>query len=100
VKRLCALKIPDRNCSSSYRMQDGIRHPPRLLHIGVAQSSKKPKQLSSKKQIVCVPGSKSVGLPLLKTRSARLKPAPMLWVLSLRPASAESCRKTRKNLSE
>ena len=26
-------------------MQDGIRHPPRLLLIGVAQSSKKPKQL-------------------------------------------------------
>jgi phosphoribosylanthranilate isomerase len=29
-------------------MQDGIHHPPRLLHIGVAQSSKKPKQLSYK----------------------------------------------------
>ena len=29
-------------------MQDGIRHPRRLLHIGVAQSSKKPKQLSQK----------------------------------------------------
>jgi phosphoribosylanthranilate isomerase len=29
-------------------MQDGIRHPPRLLHIGVAPSSKKPKQLSQK----------------------------------------------------
>jgi phosphoribosylanthranilate isomerase len=29
-------------------MQDGIRHPPRLLLIGVAQSSKKPKQLSPK----------------------------------------------------
>ena len=30
-------------------MQDGIRHPHRLLRIGVAPSSKKPKQLSSKK---------------------------------------------------
>ena len=29
-------------------MQDGIRRPRRLLHIGVAQSSKKPKQLSLK----------------------------------------------------
>ncbi len=29
-------------------MQDGIRHPPRLLHIGVALSSKKPEQLSLK----------------------------------------------------
>src|SRR6476660_10335710 len=29
-------------------MRDGIRHPPRLLHIGVAQSNKKPKQLSLK----------------------------------------------------
>jgi phosphoribosylanthranilate isomerase len=29
-------------------MQDGIRHPPRLLLIGVGQSSKKPKQLSPK----------------------------------------------------
>jgi phosphoribosylanthranilate isomerase len=29
-------------------MQDGTRHPHRLLHIGVAQSSKKPKQLPPK----------------------------------------------------
>ena len=29
-------------------MRDGIRHPPRLLHIGVAPSSKKPEQLSQK----------------------------------------------------
>jgi indole-3-glycerol phosphate synthase len=41
------LKIPGRNCNSSYRMQDGIRHPPRLLHIGVAQSSKQPKAAKS-----------------------------------------------------
>jgi hypothetical protein len=30
-------------------MQDGIRHPPRLLRIGVARSSKKPKAAFPKK---------------------------------------------------
>src|SRR5579871_2422411 len=81
-------------------MQDGIRHPPRLLHIGVAQSSKKSEQFSLQKQIACVHGSKSVELPLLKTRSAQLKPARTRWALSLPRASGGYCRKTRRKLSE
>ena len=32
-------------------MQDGIRRPHRLLRIGVAQSSKKPKQISLKNNL-------------------------------------------------
>ena len=89
ARRSCAPKIRDRNCNSSCRKQDGIHLLPRHLLIGVAQSSKRPKQSPKKRMRTWI---KICGTTCVEDALRAMQRARMRWGSSLLPAKGASLR--------